>query len=190
MTAGAPRLRAALLCALPVMLMSAGCGKPVLRVADASIGDYYTEKEFKKLSREQRDEYCAELTRQDSAYKAEIAETREALDALRSRSRSLRAEGDSLARIAFALEAEVAAARARPAAPGSAPTGRGASGALGRDGGGGVYRVRPGDSLWRISGLKETMGAGLSWGRIYEANRDRIRNPNLIYPGQELTIPR
>ena len=40
---------------------AAGCGKPVLRVADASLGDYYTQEEYQKLRKEQREEYCREL---------------------------------------------------------------------------------------------------------------------------------
>ena len=73
-----------------------GCGKPVLRIADASLGDYYTEQEFKKLSPEQREEYCAELARQDSLYKAELGEAREAMDALQARGRSMRSSRDTV----------------------------------------------------------------------------------------------
>ena len=189
MTANARAASAALLGALVVGLSGAGCGKPVLRIADASLGDYYTDEEFKKLSRGQRDEYCAELARQDSAFKAELGETREALDALRSRSQSLRAEGDSLARIASALEAEARGASSRGR---RIDGGGGAQAVEPRAEGGGArtFHVRPGDSLWRISGLKTTLGGGARWPRIYEANKDRIRDPNLIHPGQELTIPR
>lgn len=49
------------------------------------------------------------------------------------------------------------------------------------------YTVRPGDSLWKIA--KEQLSNGNRWGELYEANRDRIANPRLIYPGQVLTIP-
>lgn len=49
------------------------------------------------------------------------------------------------------------------------------------------YTVQKGDSLWRIS--QKELGSGQKWTRIYEANRDIIRDPNLIYVGQTLTIP-
>src|SRR4030095_4862417 len=83
-----------------------GCGKPVLRIADASLGDYYTEKEFKKLSREQQVEYCAELARQDSTYKSELLALRAELYQTQARSLRLRAEGASLFALGTTLERE------------------------------------------------------------------------------------
>ena len=47
--------------------------------------------------------------------------------------------------------------------------------------------VSRGDSLWRISRL--TYGAGTRYAVIYKANREQIRNPNLIYPGQIFVVP-
>ena len=53
-------------------------------------------------------------------------------------------------------------------------------------GGGGpsTYTVQAGDNLTKI-GSKY----GISWQQIYEANRDKIDDPDKIFPGQELTIP-
>lgn len=47
--------------------------------------------------------------------------------------------------------------------------------------------VQPGYTLWAIS--RRNYGEGVLYVRIYEANRDRIRDPDLIYPGQVFTIP-
>lgn len=47
--------------------------------------------------------------------------------------------------------------------------------------------VQPGSTLWAIS--RETYGEGLLYIRVFEANRDRIRDPDLIYPGQVFTLP-
>jgi len=47
-----------------------------------------------------------------------------------------------------------------------------------------TYTVQSGDSLSKI-GSKH----GVSWQQIFEANRDKISDPDKIYPGQELTIP-
>jgi nucleoid-associated protein YgaU len=47
--------------------------------------------------------------------------------------------------------------------------------------------VSRGDSLWRISHL--SYGAGTRYAVIYKANREQIRNPNLIYPGQIFVVP-
>ena len=50
-----------------------------------------------------------------------------------------------------------------------------------------VYVVKSGDSLSKIA--KERLGDGSRWPEIFEANKDKIKDPNLIYPGQELQIP-
>ena len=47
--------------------------------------------------------------------------------------------------------------------------------------------VSRGDSLWRIS--RVTYGAGQRYVAVYRANRDQIRDPNLIYPGQIIVLP-
>lgn len=61
------------------------------------------------------------------------------------------------------------------------------------DGSGDTARVRAvtvqrGHTLWAIS--RRNYGEGDLYVRIYEANKDRIRDPDLIYPGQVFSIPR
>lgn len=50
-----------------------------------------------------------------------------------------------------------------------------------------TYSVQKGDTLWGIA--KKFYGNGSKYTKIYEANKDKIKNPNLIYVGQVLTIP-
>jgi len=47
--------------------------------------------------------------------------------------------------------------------------------------------VQPGNSLWRLA--ERTYGRGLRYHLIFEANKDLIRNPDLIYPGQVFRLP-
>ncbi len=47
--------------------------------------------------------------------------------------------------------------------------------------------VQPGATLWAIA--EERYGAGILYVSVFEANRDRIRNPDLIYPGQVFVLP-
>ncbi len=52
------------------------------------------------------------------------------------------------------------------------------------------YTVRKGDTLWWIAKYKDIYYDPLLWPIIYEANKEIIKDPKLIYPGQELGIPR
>lgn len=47
------------------------------------------------------------------------------------------------------------------------------------------YEVKSGDSLSKIA----KNYPGLTWQQIYEANKDQIKNPDIIHPGQKLKIP-
>lgn len=51
-----------------------------------------------------------------------------------------------------------------------------------------VVFVQPGNSLWRLA--RRTYGQGLRYTEIYEANKDQIRDPHLIYPGQAFVLPK
>ena len=53
-----------------------------------------------------------------------------------------------------------------------------------------VYTVQQGDSLWSITGMEMIYGNSIYWPIVYDANGNLIQDPNLIYPGQELQIPR
>jgi nucleoid-associated protein YgaU len=50
-----------------------------------------------------------------------------------------------------------------------------------------AYTVQAGDSLSKIA--KREYGDANKWNAIFEANRDKIKNPDLIHPGQVLTLP-
>ena len=70
---------------------------------------------------------------------------------------------------------------AEPASPVSVP------GPVGTAGQSESYTVVSGDSLSKIA--RRVYGDANQWRRIYEANRDQIKNPDLIHPGQQLKIP-
>lgn len=53
-----------------------------------------------------------------------------------------------------------------------------------------VQRKTPADCLWRIAAMKQHYNNYKLWPNIYKANKNKIRNPNLIYPSQVLTVPK
>ena len=52
------------------------------------------------------------------------------------------------------------------------------------------YVVQRGDHLWGIAGMSKIYEASKFWPLIYDANRGQINDPDLIFPNQNLTIPR
>ena len=50
-----------------------------------------------------------------------------------------------------------------------------------------VRTVQPGSTLWAIA--EETLGDGIFYVQVFELNRDLIKDPNLIYPGQIFRLP-
>jgi nucleoid-associated protein YgaU len=53
-----------------------------------------------------------------------------------------------------------------------------------------MYTVVKGDHLWGIAKKKEHYGNGFAWPVIYKANRDQIKDPDLIYPKQVFKVPK
>ncbi len=51
------------------------------------------------------------------------------------------------------------------------------------------YTVLPGDCLWMIASYLSIYSDAKKWPEIYEANKDKIKDPDLIYPKQVITIP-
>ncbi len=50
------------------------------------------------------------------------------------------------------------------------------------------YTVASRDTLWGIAGKNEIYDDSFQWPLIYKANRDTIKDPDLIYPKQDFTI--
>ncbi len=53
------------------------------------------------------------------------------------------------------------------------------------EGGEEIYEVQKGDSLSKIAKKYD----GMTWKKIFDANTDQLKDPNMIYPGQKLRIP-
>ena len=50
------------------------------------------------------------------------------------------------------------------------------------------YEIKKGDTLWAIASAH--LGSGARYTEIFEANREVIKDPDLIYPGQKIRIPK
>lgn len=81
--------------------------------------------------------------------------------------------------------AKPAGEMAKPAAAPAAPA---AAAPMAKEGE--IYTVVRGDCLWCISEQSNIYGNPYKWPLIFKANKSQIRDADLIYPGQELTIDR
>jgi nucleoid-associated protein YgaU len=163
---------------LVAVALVTGCGPQVTRVADPSDGDYYTQEEYQKLKKDQREGYCADLL---AAYREAQACVDSATDDLameRQAISDLESELANLTPRLRGLRDEVESLRSQIAYFEGLPK---------------MYTVEKGDFLYRISGMEEVYADPLKWKRIWRANKDVLdafEDPNLIYPDWELIIPR
>jgi nucleoid-associated protein YgaU len=161
--------------ALLALFLLAGCGKRVLRNPEVSRGDYFTAEEFKKLSKEQRNTYCDQLVSElDKQTKdAEAADQRVA--EVNKRAADLESQTASLDAQIAELQAQIAELEAKKAAKPPEPE---------------KYTVVKGDCLYKISGYETIYNSPAKWPVLYRANRDQIKDANLIYPDWILVVPR
>ncbi len=160
---------------LAALVAASGCAR-VERMADPTTGDYYSDEEFQKLSKDQRTAYCAALAAEAAKQQACADRSRGDLENEQAAIRDLEGELTGLAPRLEGLAAEIDALERDITYFEGLPR---------------MYVVKRGDYLTKISGFDEIYLDPLKWRRIYRANRSLIGgNPNLIYPDQELAIPR
>ena len=83
---------------------------------------------------------------------------------------------------------ELAAAQTEAAAPEVAPASEPAAAEPAAEAAAPItITVQPGFTLWAIA--RDTYGDGVLYVQVFEANRDKIKDPDLIYPGQVFTVP-
>ena len=163
---------------LVALALATGCAPGVQRMADPSAGDFYTEEEYQKLSKDQREAYCAALLSEYRATEDCVAQAAANLDKETRAIGDLEGELESLNPRFMALKSEVEGLEREIAYFEGLPR---------------VYTVKKGDFLYKISETEEIYGDPLRWKRIWRANKDVIdgfNDPNLIYPDWELVIPR
>ncbi|MGQ0722171.1 MAG: LysM peptidoglycan-binding domain-containing protein [Candidatus Eiseniibacteriota bacterium] len=142
---------------------------------DIEEGRYLTAEEYAKLSRDEATTYCEQLAaeidiQKDNAAVAseEVASTQPQIGEVEARLAEAKAATAALSPEIEELERRLRPSKDRPES----------------------YTVRQDDWLWKIARSSVVYGDEKGWSRIFEANRDKIEDPNLIHPGMVLTIPR
>ncbi len=142
---------------------------------DVSEGMYLTEEQYKKLSGDEAMEYCEKLAQEidiqndnAAAANSQMSDIDSAIKSLQKQLADARAQTSPLASEVADLERQLREMQKLPRS----------------------YTVVEGDFLIKISEMRRIYGDGGHWKRIYRANRDKIDDPNLIYPDQIFLIPR
>jgi nucleoid-associated protein YgaU len=161
--------------ALLALVLLAGCGKRVLRTADVSAGDYYTAEEFQRLSKAQRTAYCDQLAAELEKQNTCVTDADQKMPDVNKRIAELESEAASLDAKILELQAAISDLEAKKVQAPPTPE---------------QYTVENGDCLYKISGKEQVYKDPLKWPVLYRANRDKIKDPNLIYAGWILTVPR
>ncbi len=94
------------------------------------------------------------------------------------------ADGTVIARAEVPFDRTVDVATLRASGDTGAAAGAGVSGQLPQVQ---TVIIKRGDNLWRIA--RDSWGRGITWSTLYQANKDQIRNPHWIYPGQVFIMP-
>lgn len=142
---------------------------------DVSKGQFYTEEEYQKLGKSEREAYCSRLADEANRQKSVLGDAKSSLDQekakvddLKAKLRKVDGELDPIQSRVAQLQSEIDQLEALPK----------------------QWTVKKGECLSKISGYTEIYSSPAKWPRIYRANRDLIQDPNLIYPDWVLRIPR
>ncbi len=152
-----------------------GCSGGVDRQVDVSAGEYYTPEEVQKLDKDQYQSYCASLDQELQTVSESASDAKTQADQTQTQVAAVQAEVKKLESDYNSKKADVDAVQSEIDYYEGLPK---------------VWTVKEGEFLYGISALEEIYADPLKWPRIYRANKDKIEDPNLIYPGWELTIPR
>lgn len=158
-------------------------------------GDFLSEKEFEDLDKDDAIAYCLELTQEVDIQKDNAVLTEEQVEELQTQ---LHESKDRLLKLQIMNQAREDSISAGEGRAVGTPTASGAKDGAGANidagavtpGAADHYAVVPGDWLSTIAARSEIYGDWKAWRRLYDANRGLIEEPNLIFPGQVLAIPR
>ena len=166
---------AAILAALALVAVAAGCSKTTGRQVNVQASEYYTEAELDSLSNGDKAKYCSALEAEKARLKAEVEANQKDIQATRKHIESLRGEITPAEKEILRLESEIRTLTSQINQYQALPR---------------EYVVLANDCLSVISNYDNIYADAYKWPRIYRANLDKIEDPVWIYPGMKLTIPR
>jgi nucleoid-associated protein YgaU len=156
-------------------LVAVGCSRSKGRHVDVAAGEYYSEEEYKELSRKEKEAYCATLDSELSMLQGEVDERRGELTATRKQIESLKNQISPIERELLRIDSDIRTLTNQIAELETLPE---------------EWIIQSGECLWIIAGYEQIYSDPVKWPRIFRANTDKIMDPEWIYPDTALVIPR
>lgn len=159
---------------LSAIFMS-GCSRTSARHVDVNSGQYYSQEEYEKLSRRQKNNYCSTLGQELSGLQGQVDDREKELDSTRKEIESLRNQITPIERELLRIDSDIRSLTGQVAELEALPK---------------TWTVKAGETLDIIAAYDEIYSDPTKWPRIYRANTNKIEDPMWIYPDTVLVIPR
>jgi hypothetical protein len=158
-----------------IIVLAAGCSKHTPRQIDIGQGEYYEDEEYQKLSKDQREQYCASLaselesldTRSETAQE-QLEQNKEDIQTLTKDLRDSEREYSKLRNQIDELTLQMQELAMLPK----------------------EYKLIYGECLWTVAGYEQIYGDPLKWTRLWRGNTDMIEDPDWVLAGWTLQVPR
>lgn len=157
------------------LVVLAGCSRYTPRDIDIGKGEYYEDEEYQKLSKKEREAYCAELatelerlqTRSTEA-EAQLEKNKEDIQTLTRDLRDAEREYSRLNNHVDELTMQLQELATLPK----------------------EWQLQYGECLWIVAGYEEIYGDPLKWTRLWRGNKHMIEDPDWVLAGWTINVPR
>ena len=158
-----------------IVVLAAGCSRHKPREIDISQGEYYEDEEYQKLSKDDREQYCADLaseletltSRSDSA-QAALEQNKEDIQTLTRDLRDSEREYSRLRNQVDELTLQLQELAALPK----------------------EHTFIFGECLWTVAGYEDIYGDPIKWPRLWRGNYEMIEDPDWVLAGWTIKVPR
>ena len=158
-----------------IIVLAAGCSRHTPREIDLSQGEYYEDEEYQKLSKDQREQYCADLASELDTleYRSETAQAQleQNKEDIQTLTRDLRDSEREYSRLRNQVDELTLQLQELAGLPKE-------------------WKLIYGECLWTVAGYEDIYGDPLKWTRLWRGNVDMIEDPDWVLAGWVLQVPR
>lgn len=157
------------------LVVLAGCSRYTPREIDISKGEYYEDEEYQKLSKKEREAYCAELASELDRLQTRSEEAEAQLDQNKQDIQTLTRDLRDAERDYSRLNNQVGELTLQLQELATLPK---------------EWELQYGECLWIVAGYEEIYGDPLKWTRLWRGNVQMIEDPDWVLAGWTIRVPR